>query len=133
MWAKTDKYGKVIAEAETSNELARLLGVAGSTVRCGSVSVNSCYWKVDDQYYNAWKKLTLREKEEWDGGPIEEFTPTRVEPKPDKADYCDRCSERMEMGAFSRVSYDRDHWPLKYYRLCKQCTIQLRLFLEGDI
>lgn len=128
MWAKTDRYGKVIAEAPTSNELAKTLGVSGSTVRCGSVSVNSSYWKVDDQYYKAWKKLSLQEKTEWNGEPIVEEAP-----KEDNAVYCDRCSQRMTMGAFSRVSYDRDHWPLKYYKLCKHCTVQLRLFLEGDI
>ena len=47
--------------------------------------------------------------------------------------YCDRCSEPLPNGSESMVSIVRYRQEEKTYRLCRECTVQFVLFVEGDI
>ena len=45
--------------------------------------------------------------------------------------YCDRCSEPLPNGSESMISFVRYRTEEKKYRLCKNCTIEFVIFLEG--
>ena len=51
--------------------------------------------------------------------------------------YCDRCSEKVEEGHQSVLTILQDHTTIwnteRKYKLCRQCTISLFIFLEGSV
>ena len=132
IWAMT-KGNEIVAEAPTAAKLAAATGrtsaanIYRATAEADVSGGKTNWWKVPVEGIVQFRTMSQAERWEWRKNGY------KVPEKKKNDEYCDRCSEFLKMGSFSRVLFQRDHWEPKEYRLCRECTIQLRLFLEGDI